>query len=113
MPKRYPLNTKIEALDLLDQLNGDLKRVASQLSIPAKTLSKWSAAADRLRHNFTDQQDRRFDQLLSSLHIKLLERAPRHPGRPGRRNPQRSLRRPTRLRPQYRHLPRHKITGDC
>ena len=74
MPKRYRLDTKIEALNLLDQLDGNLQLVNSRLNIPVKTLQKWSAAQDNLRLQFTDQQDRRFDQLLASLHLKLLER---------------------------------------
>ena len=75
MPKRYRLDTKIEALDLLDQLDGDLQRVKSRLNIPVKTLQKWTAAEEQLRTRFLGQQDRRFDRLLSDLHLKLLERA--------------------------------------
>ena len=74
MPKRYRLENKIDALNLLDQLDGDLQRVKSRLNIPVKTLQKWSAGEDQLRNQFLGRQDRRFDRLLSDLHLKLLER---------------------------------------
>ena len=75
MATRYRLADKINALNLVDSLDGDRTAASAQLSIPAKTLQKWTAAEDELRANFSDYQKRHFDRLLPELHLTMLERA--------------------------------------
>ena len=75
MSTRYPLAQKIKTLNLLDQLNGDRRQAAAQSKIPLGTLENWIKDEDKLRTQFTQQQDQQFDQRLSLLHLKLLDRA--------------------------------------
>ena len=75
MATRYRLADKIKALNLVDSLDGDRTAASAQLSIPAKTLQKWTAAENELRANFSDYQKRHFDRLLPELHVTMLERA--------------------------------------
>ena len=41
MNRRYSLDSKIAALNQIDQLDGDLTLAGQQLNIPIKTLEKW------------------------------------------------------------------------
>ena len=75
MATRYRRADKINALNLIDSLDGDRTAASAQLNIPAKTLQKWTAAEDELRANFSDYQKRHFDRLLPELHLTMLERA--------------------------------------
>ncbi len=56
MPAKYSLDRKIEALNLLDQHDGDLYLVKSRLKIPLKVLKGWRADQDNLRRSYEDRQ---------------------------------------------------------
>ena len=58
MPPKYNLDTKIEALNLLDQHDGDFHLVKAQLNIPVKTLRGWRSDQDNLRLQYDDRQYR-------------------------------------------------------
>ena len=60
MPPNYRLDAKIQALNLLDQHDGDFHLVKSQLNIPLKTLRGWRESQDNLRHQYEDRQYRHF-----------------------------------------------------
>ena len=69
MQASYTLNTKIEALNLLDLHDGDFQLVRSLLEIPLKTLRGWRADQDKLRRRFEDRQYRHF----ANIKLELLK----------------------------------------
>ena len=74
MKRRYPLNAKINALNKIDQLDGDLPLAAKQLNIPAKTLEKWRAKESELRRDYQARQWRHLDRIKFDLHVQMIER---------------------------------------
>ena len=73
MPANYNLDTKIEALNLLDQHDGDLHLVKDRLGIPFKTLRGWRTDQDKLRHRFEDRQYRHFANIKLELLNDMFE----------------------------------------
>ena len=69
MQASYTLDTKIEALNLLDLHDGDFQRVRSLLEIPLKTLRGWRVDQDKLRHRYEDRQYRHF----ANIKLELLK----------------------------------------
>ena len=69
MQASYTLDTKIEALNLLDLHDGDFQRVKSLLEVPLKTLRGWRADQDKLRRRYEDRQYRHF----ANLKLELLK----------------------------------------
>ena len=69
MQASYTLDTKIEALNLLDLHDGDFHIVRSLLEIPLKTLRGWRVDQDKLRHRFEDRQYRHF----ANIKLELLK----------------------------------------
>jgi uncharacterized protein YigA (DUF484 family) len=69
MSRRYQLDIKIEALNLLDQHDGDFHLVEDLLGIPGKTLENWRAAEDDLRKTYDDRQYRHF----ANIKLELLK----------------------------------------
>ena len=69
MQASYTLDTKIEALNLLDLHDGDFQLVRSLLEIPLKTLRGWRVDQDKLRHRFKDRQYRHF----ANIKLELLK----------------------------------------
>ena len=65
----YTLDTKIEALNLLDRHDGDFNLVKSILEIPIKTLRGWRADQVKLRHKYEDRQYRYF----STIKLELMQ----------------------------------------
>ncbi len=65
----YTLDTKIEALNLLDRHDGDFNLVKSLLEIPIKTLRGWRADQVKLRHKHEDRQYRYF----STIKLELMQ----------------------------------------
>ena len=74
MKRRYPLSAKINALNQIDYLEGDLHRAAQQLGIPPKTLEKWRAKEPELRREHEERQWRQLDRLRFDIHAQMLER---------------------------------------
>ncbi len=75
MPANYSLNSKIEALNLLDQHDGDFHLVKSKLKIPLKTLRGWRVDEDKLRHQYEDRQYRHFANIKLEILNDTLESA--------------------------------------
>ncbi|MCY4018041.1 MAG: hypothetical protein OXG39_01410 [Chloroflexi bacterium] len=73
MQATYTLDTKIQALNLLDQFDNDFHRVKAQLEIPLKTLRGWLADADKLRLKYDDRQFRHFANIKLELLGDMLE----------------------------------------
>ena len=69
MPATYTLDMKIEALNLLDQHDGDFRLVTSRLGVPVKTLRGWLADQDKHRRRFEDRLCRRF----ANIKLELLK----------------------------------------
>ncbi len=69
MQASYTLDTKIEALNLLDLHDGDFQLVRSLLEIPLKTLRGWRVDQDKLRHRYEDRQYRYF----ANIKLELLK----------------------------------------
>ena len=69
MQASYTLDTKIEALNLLDLHDGDFHRVRPLLNIPLKTLRGWRVDQDKLRRRFEDRQYRHF----ANIKLELLK----------------------------------------
>ena len=74
MKRRYTLDAKINALNQIDQHDGDLQRAGKLLKIPVKTLEKWRAAQDSLRADYRERQTRHLERLQFDLQIKMIER---------------------------------------
>ncbi|MCY4540248.1 MAG: hypothetical protein OXE52_18685 [Chloroflexi bacterium] len=69
MQASYTLDTKIEALNLLDRHDGDFQLVRPLLEIPLKTLRGWRVDQDKLRHRYEDRQYRYF----ANIKLELLK----------------------------------------
>ena len=74
MKRRYTLDAKINALNQIDQFDGDLQRAGKLLKIPVKTLEKWRAAEESLRANYRKRQTRQLERMQFDLQIKMVER---------------------------------------
>ena len=73
MQATYSLDTKIQALNLLNQLDNDFQRVRERLQIPLKTLRAWLADQQKLRLTYEDRQYRHFANLKLELLQDMLE----------------------------------------
>ncbi len=69
MQASYTLDTKIEALNLLDRHDGDFQLVRSLIEIPLKTLRGWRVDQDKLRRRYEDRQYRCF----ANIKLELLK----------------------------------------
>lgn len=74
MARRYTLDTKIDALNQLDQCDGDLLRTSDTLDIPARTLRNWRNQEDDLRDAYNAKQRRHLRRLKADLQTNMLER---------------------------------------
>lgn len=72
MSRRYRLDTKIKALNLLDQYDGDLHLVKEELDVPVRTLEGWRRAEVELRQRFYDRQQHHFYNVKFALLAKML-----------------------------------------
>ena len=73
MQASYTLDTKIEALNLLDRHDGDFQLVRSLLEIPLKTIRGWRVDQDKLRRRFEDRQYRHFANIKLDLLKDMFE----------------------------------------
>ena len=74
MSQRYALTKKIEALDLVDKLDGDMRAAREQLDIPLATLANWRAQEDELRRAYNQRRRRQRDRLFVDLQLEMLNR---------------------------------------
>lgn len=74
MARRYTLDTKIDALNQLDQLDGDILLGSETLKIPVGTLRDWLRHEDDLRRSHRDKQERHLSRLKAELQTTMLEK---------------------------------------
>ncbi|MCY4072405.1 MAG: hypothetical protein OXG60_14000 [Chloroflexi bacterium] len=73
MQATYTLDTRIKALNLLDQLDGDFQRVKERLKIPLETLRGWRSSEREIRRRFEDREYRHFASIKLELLRDMLE----------------------------------------
>ena len=74
MTRRYSLSTKINALNEVDEHDGDVARVSEFLEIPTRTLQGWLGVEDDLRRRYRQKQKRQRERLTLDLQFEMLER---------------------------------------
>ncbi|MCY4147009.1 MAG: hypothetical protein OXE95_04340 [Chloroflexi bacterium] len=74
MSRRYALETKIDALDQIDQHDGDAALVGDVLEIPLATLRSWLAKESDLRRAYDLRRQRQYDRLKRELQSDMLLR---------------------------------------
>lgn len=74
MARRYTLDTKIHALNLLDEYDDDLVIVSQELNIPAMILNRWRIKEDDLRRDHQQKLRSQFVRLKAELQVEMLER---------------------------------------
>jgi len=74
MARRYTLDTKIDALNQLDQHDGDILLTSEKLNIPARTLKRWVKQEDDLRDRYNSKRRRYLSRLKADLQSDMLER---------------------------------------
>ena len=74
MARRYILETKIKALNMIDQNDGDVSLASTELHIPARTLQNWRSEESNLRRQYQERQQRRARLLAADLRLRMLQR---------------------------------------
>ncbi|MDE2951288.1 MAG: hypothetical protein OXT68_11035 [Chloroflexota bacterium] len=74
MSRKYSLDNKIDALNQIDQYDGDVAVVSDLLGIPKGTLRDWQRAEGDLRDRQRQRQSRQRDRLMVDLQLGMLER---------------------------------------
>jgi len=74
MTRRYSLKSKIEALNEIDEHDGEVGRVSEFLEIPARTLRGWLQDEDALRRAYRGRLKRQRDRLKLDLQLEMLKR---------------------------------------
>ncbi len=74
MPRKYTLNTKIDALNQIDDSDGDVAAVSDLLEIPQRTLRGWQEVEDDLRSRQRKRQRRQRERLAADLYLGMLQR---------------------------------------
>lgn len=75
MDCRNTLDKQIEALDRIDQLDGDIAAVSDALRIPEGELRNWLRDEERLRREHGLRRQREVDRLAVDLQHDMLQRA--------------------------------------
>lgn len=74
MTRRYSLDAKIEALNLIDRLDGNIAAASDGLEISMNSLAKWRAQESTLRKAYDQRRQRERARLFSDLQLEMLER---------------------------------------
>ncbi|MCY3573342.1 MAG: hypothetical protein OXI62_14775 [Chloroflexota bacterium] len=74
MSRRYSLETKIDALNQIDQHDGDAALVSDVLEIPLATLRGWLAKESDLRRAYNLRRQGQFERLKRDLQSDMLLR---------------------------------------
>ncbi len=74
MTRRYSLGAKINALNEVEEHDGDVARVSEFLEIPTRTLQGWLGVEDDLRRRYRQKQKRQRDRLTLDLQFEMLLR---------------------------------------
>ena len=75
MSRRYSLKTKINALNEIEEHDGDVARVAEFMEIPARTLGRWLRDERDLRRRYRKKRYRQRERLTIDLQFEMLERS--------------------------------------
>ena len=75
MSRRYSLLTKINALNEIDEHDGDLARVSEFLEIPPRTLQRWLRDEKDLRRAYRTKLRRQRDRVTLDLQSDMLARS--------------------------------------
>lgn len=75
MDRLNALDNKIDALDQIDQQDGDIAAVSDALDIPESELREWLRDEDRLRRKRNLRRQRQVDRLAVELQHDMLTRA--------------------------------------
>lgn len=74
MSRRYSLDAKIDALNLVDRLDGNIAAASEALAISMPSLVKWRGQERELRKAYSQRRQRERARLLSDLQMRMLER---------------------------------------
>lgn len=74
MNRRYSLRSKIEALNEIDEHDGEVARVSEFLEIPARTLRGWLQDEEALRRAYRGRLKRQRDRAKLDLQLEMLKR---------------------------------------
>ncbi len=74
MTRRYPLKVKIDALNQLDEHDGDIGLVSEFSEIKASTLRAWLKDEEALRRSYRKRRQGQRDRLAAELQLEMLER---------------------------------------
>lgn len=74
MSRRYALDTKIDALNQLDEADGDILLISDKLDIPASTLKKWRKDEQDLRRSHQQKRKRHLSRLKADLQTEMLDK---------------------------------------
>ncbi len=72
MSRRYSLETKLDALNQLDQHDGDAALVSDVLEIPLATLRSWLAKESELRRAYDLRRQRQYEGLKRELQSDIV-----------------------------------------
>ena len=84
MNRRYSLRSKIEALNEIDEHDGEVARVSEFLEIPARTLRGWLQDEEALRRAYRGRLKRQRERAKLDLQLEMLKRGRSHSGADGR-----------------------------
>ena len=74
MSRRYSLKTKINALNEIDEHDGDVARVGEFLEIPPSSLRRWLHDEQALRRRYRKKRRRQHERNTRDLQFEMLER---------------------------------------
>ena len=74
MARRYHLDKKIEALNFIDENDGDVGAASVVLEIPDRTLRGWQQEEDELRRAYDKRQRVRHERMIAEIYTRMLER---------------------------------------
>ncbi len=75
MNRRYSIDTKIDALNLIDEHDGNVTPISESLEIPLGTLHGWLRNEATLRKKHSLRRQRQSERLTVSLQLEMLERS--------------------------------------
>lgn len=73
MARRYTIETKIHALNQLDQYDGDMLRISKELTIPVSTLTTWRTKEADIRRNYRQKNQQQVTHLKSELQVQMFD----------------------------------------
>lgn len=74
MPRQYSLKEKVDALNAIDDCDGNVRLTAKNLEIPYETLKSWRGQSGDLRKQYRKKLFGQFEALKVELHVQMLAR---------------------------------------